>query len=386
VRLKDKITVSIESVAFGGDGIARVDSFVLFVPFTAPGDVAQVEIVSLKKRFGRARLISLLDPSGFRATPRCRAYGHCGGCCYQHISYDRQLVMKKNQIRDAFVKIGGIGEPPLEDVIRSPRIYGYRGKAVLHTGKGMPVDLGFMDVSGGKIADIERCEIMDETINDQIRAFRRSPYNGPGDADIPFWSDGVDAKEECVVRRVRGREFLVPRDGFFQANLFLTDRMVEEVCRIVSQKERDTLVDACCGSGLFSIFAAPFARRVLGVEIYEPSVKYARINAERHGVQNVEFICGDMADVFRAMETRREAVDLMLLDPPRAGLSPEALRAVVDVKASEIIYISCNPATQARDVRLFCEAGYDLAGLVPLDMFPQTQHIEIIGYLVGRRL
>lgn len=161
MRLKDKIAVSIESVAFGGDGVARVDSFVLFVPFTAPGDVAQVEIVSLKKRFGRARLISLQEPSAFRVAPRCLAYGHCGGCCYQHIGYDRQLVMKKNQIRDAFVKIGGIAEPPLEDIIRSPHIYGYRGKAVLHTGKKMPAELGFMDISGGKITDIERCEIMD---------------------------------------------------------------------------------------------------------------------------------------------------------------------------------------------------------------------------------
>ena len=386
MRLKDRITVSIESVAFGGDGVARVDSFVLFVPFTAPGDVAQVEIVSLKKRFGRARLISLQEPSAFRVVPHCRAYGHCGGCCYQHIGYDRQLVMKKNQIRDAFVKIGGIAEPPLEDIIGSPRIYGYRGKAVLHTGKRMPAELGFMDISGGKIADIERCEIMDETINDQIRAFRRLTDNGPADTDIPFWSDSGDAREEYVVRRVQNRDFLVPRDGFFQANLFLMDRMVEEVSRIVSRKERDTLVDACCGSGLFSIFAAPYARRVLGIEIYEKSVKYARLNAERQGMQNVEFICGDIECVFRAMATRKEAVDLILLDPPRAGLSPEALRAVMDVQAAEIVYISCNPATQARDVRFFCEAGYDLAGLVPLDMFPHTQHIEIIGHLVKQCL
>lgn len=181
-------------------------------------------------------------------------------------------------------------------------------------------------------------------------------------------------------------DFLVPRDGFFQANLFLTDRMVEEVSRIVSRKERDTLVDACCGSGLFSIFAAPYVRRVLGIEIYEKSVKYARLNAERQGMQNVEFVCGEIEGVFRAMATRKEAVDLILLDPPRAGLSPEALRAIMDVKAAEIVYISCNPATQARDVRLFCQVGYDLVGLVPLDMFPHTQHIEIIGHLVKQCL
>ncbi|MFO7569257.1 MAG: class I SAM-dependent RNA methyltransferase [Smithellaceae bacterium] len=386
MQIKDRMTVRIESIAFGGEGVARADSFVLFVPFTAPGDVAHVEIVSLKKRFGRARLISLQEPSALRVTPQCSAYGLCGGCCYQHIDYDQQLIIKKNQIRDAFVKIGRMPDPPAGDVIPSPLPYAYRGKAVLHTGKKNASSLGFMDISGGRLANIRRCEIMDETINDQIRAFRQGLSDWPADADITFWSGEGDAKDGPVVRAVSGREFLIPRDGFFQANLFLTDRMVAEVVRLVSGKKIDTLVDACCGSGLFSVFLAPYARRVIGIEIHEKSVKYARLNAERQGMGNIEFLCGDVEDIFCRMAQKKEAVDLILLDPPRAGLSPEVLFAIRDVRASGIIYISCNPATQARDVRFLNDAGYDLESLVPLDMFPQTQHIELIGYLERRRM
>ena len=186
------------------------------------------------------------------------------------------------------------------------------------------------------------------------------------------------------MRVVKGRDFLVPRTGFFQANLYLLDQMVDEVCFQIDQKKIETAIDACCGSGLFSIMTAPYVRQMTGIEIYEKSVKYARRNAERLGVQNAAFICGDIEDILKDAVPGADKCDLLILDPPRTGLSSKTQAAIESMKIKEIIYISCNPATQARDVRALCEAGYDLQSLQPLDMFPQTEHIEVIGLLSRR--
>jgi tRNA/tmRNA/rRNA uracil-C5-methylase (TrmA/RlmC/RlmD family) len=385
MQIKDRFTLEIESVAFGGHGVGRADGLVIFVPFTAPEDVVEIEIVERKKKFARGRLLKIISPSHQRTQPLCRYYGRCGGCSYQHIDYEYQLKIKQKQVEEAFLRIGGIVQPRVSEVIGSPRIYGYRGKAQLHALKTAgSFKLGFMDISGGRIADIERCEIMEETINDQIQETRTKGEVSFDNDGLIFWSGSQDNPDESIVRAVKGREFLVPRTGFFQANLCLTDRMVDEVCGLAGEKKRGTIIDACCGSGLFSIFLAPYARRMIGVEINEKSVKFARINAERHGIPNAEFIRGDIEEVLRDRVYKKDAVDLIILDPPRTGLSPATLAAISSLESQDIIYISCNPATQARDIKFLNEHGYDLQSLQPLDMFAQTEHIETIGLLRPR--
>ena len=382
MQMKDRFTLKIESIAFGGSGVGRTDGFVVFVPFTAPEDIVEIEIVERKKKFARGRLLKIIESSPQRTEPLCRYYGRCGGCSYQHIDYAHQLKIKQKQVEEAFFRIGGIIQPEVREVIGSPAVYAYRGKAQLHAAKTAEgFQFGFMDISGGKIVGIERCEIMDETINKQIQQVRaKGDISFYGD-DLTFWSGSPDNSHEAIVRVVKGREFLVPRTGFFQANLYLTDRMVETVCALVDEKKRGTIVDACCGSGLFSIFLAPYADRMIGVEINENSVRYARLNAERLGAENTEFICGNIEDVLHDMAGSKDAVDLMVLDPPRTGLSPATLTAISGLNPQDIIYISCNPATQARDVKFLSGQGYRLQSLQPLDMFPQTDHIETIALL-----
>ena len=379
---KECISLKIESVAFGGDGVGRRDGLVIFVPFTAPGDVAEVEITHRKKNFARGRLLKIITPSPLRTDPLCRYYGSCGGCTYQHIRYDHQLEIKRKQVEDAFLKIGGIRTPNVNAVIASPRFYAYRGKATLHAQKTRAgLKLGFMDISGGALADIAQCEIMHETINDQIRQIRSEGIIRSGKEDITLWSGGQNRSDETVIRTVCGREFLVPYDGFFQANLYLTDCMVAEVLRLVDSEKRGTVVDACCGCGLFSLFLAPHASKIIGVEINEKSVHFAKLNVERQGVNNAEFICGDVSEVLHRLAQTQEKVDMMVLDPPRTGLESETVDAILEIQPSDIVYISCNPATQARDVRRFREAGFDLYQIQPLDMFAQTEHIETICLL-----
>jgi tRNA/tmRNA/rRNA uracil-C5-methylase (TrmA/RlmC/RlmD family) len=315
----------------------------------------------------------------------CRHYGICGGCSYQHIDYECQLEMKQQQVKEVFTRIGSIVNPEVSDIVPSPLCYGYRGKARLHAAKtNAGVRLGFMDVSGGRLVDIERCEIMDETINDQIRETRAKGRDSFDDSDVTLWSGHQDPSEDTVVRMVKGREFLVPSSGFFQANLHLTGRMVDEVCRLIGAENRDTVIDACCGSGLFSIFLAPFALRVIGVEINEKSVRYARENAKRQDIGNTEFICGDVEDVLFDMARRKDHTDLVIFDPPRTGLSGKTIGCVSELKLREIVYISCDPATQARDLKIFRDNGYCLESLLPMDMFSQTEHIETIALLKRR--
>jgi tRNA/tmRNA/rRNA uracil-C5-methylase (TrmA/RlmC/RlmD family) len=390
LRLKDHVLIRIESIAFGGQGVGRVNNFVVFVPFAAPGDELEVAIVELKKKFARGKILQIIRPSSIRVSPLCSYYGNCGGCCYQHLSYEHQLKIKRKQVEEAFSKIGEIAAPPVLDPLASPEPYHYRGKAQLHavkTKQGFPA--GFLDISGSQIVDIERCEIMEETINERIRWLRENQELLKKDENLTIWSQALyhnqaDIKES-IVRIAKGKEFLVPRNGFFQANLLLTDRLVDEVCRLAISKEINTLIDAYCGSGLFSIFLAPYAKSVVGIEISEESVKYAQINAENAGVKNVKFISGDIEDIlYGGFLPPADEIDLIILDPPRSGCSGSVLKAIAALRPQKVIYISCNPATQARDVKYLNERGYALLSLLPVDMFPQTEHIEVIGLLATR--
>ena len=388
MQIKDRVIIKIESIAFGGEGVGRIDNFVVFVPFAAPDDELEIEITQLKKKFVRGKILKIIKPSSMRVKPLCRYYKNCGGCCYQHLDYEHQLEIKKKQVQEAFWKIGKIEYPPVLEAVAAPKVYHYRGKAQYHAeAESRGWKIGFLDVSGGELVDITRCEIMEETINEKMRVLRESKQlRRNKDAQLTIWSDSfVDqaSKKESIIRVVKGKNFLVPRGGFFQANLYLTDQLVDEVCRLAATNEITTLVDAYCGSGLFSIFLAPYAKNIIGIEINEKSVKHAQINAENAGVKNVKFIHGDIENVLRRkFLPPGDKIDLIILDPPRSGCEKAVLKAIVDLlRAQKIIYISCNPATQARDVKYLNECGYDLRSLLPVDMFPQTEHIEVVGFM-----
>ena len=237
--------------------------------------------------------------------------------------------------------------------------------------------------------DIERCEIMEETINKKMRLLRENKQlRSNTDAQLTIWSDFfVDepCKKESIVRIVKGENFLVPRDGFFQANLYLTDQLVDQVCHLAATNEINTLVDAYCGSGLFSIFLAPYAKNVIGIEISEKSVEYAQINAENAGVKNVKFVHEDIENVLQEkFLPPGNKIDLIVLDPPRIGCEKAVLKAMAAWQPQKLFIFPCNPATQARDVKYLNECGYDLQSLLPVDMFPQTEHIEVIGFMTQR--
>lgn len=388
MQIGDRTTIKIEKIAFGGEGVGRVDNFVVFVPFAAPEDELEIEIIQCKRKFARGKILKIVKTSPLRVKPLCNYYESCGGCCYQHISYPQQLEIKKQQVEEVFAKIGKIAEPPVAATVASPQSYHYRGKAQCHllmssTGP----KLGFLDISGGKIVDIERCEIMEETINKKIRRFRDTALiQYKKDAHLTFWSDLLNdstSKRGQIKRLVKNKEFLVPSDGFFQNNLFLTEALVDEVSLLALSGRLDTMIDVYCGCGLFSIFLAPFAKEVFGIELNQKAVKFAQLNAEKENMKNVTFICGDAGEELlkEKLLSLSGSIDLLILDPPRIGCSQVVLKTIAGLHPRRLIYVSCNPATQSRDVKSLKECGYKLLSLQPFDMFPQTQHIEVIALL-----
>jgi tRNA/tmRNA/rRNA uracil-C5-methylase (TrmA/RlmC/RlmD family) len=397
-KIGEKVEAKIESVAFGGDGVARVRDMVLFVPFTVDGDTAMVRITDVKKTFLRGKLEKIVTPSPWRMTPKCPYYLRCGGCQYQHIDYSHQLELKKNQVIESFRRIGRFPSPPARDIYPSPLAFGYRGKAEFHQAerRGHPPQMGFMDVTGSRIVDIERCEIMDETINDALADFRRDILAGRAAVESGgtriFWSgldrDPLQSSEESggreITRVVKGREIQVPAQGFFQANTVLVDKLVDTVCEMGALTGGENILDCYCGAGLFSLFLADRVGQVIAVEMDGDAVRAARSNFDRFGHSGALVFEGDVGEVLRGpLEEKKGEADVIVLDPPRAGCEKDVLAILAEWKPRQLIYISCDPATQARDIRYLVDQGFLLQVLQPFDMFPQTKHIEVVALLAG---
>ncbi len=392
----DRITASVGAVAFGGDGIARIARRVVFIPFTAEGDVVEAEITRVKKSFARGRLVRILAPSPDRVPPVCDAYGRCGGCRYQHVSYPRELELKGRQVAEVFARIGKIADPPVRTIIPAPCAHGYRGKITLHIrrSRGRPPRIGFVDVAGSDVVDIGRCEIAAPPINERLAALRdnmRETAYAVRDERLMLWAaeegsapgGGEDAAAHRRVR-VGGRDLIAPASGFFQANTALIPRLVEEVTQACGLAGTETVLDCYCGSGLFARFLAPAAAAVHGVEWNEDAVHCAKLNMEEAGFTNTHFHVGDVGDVLaREFVMKGIRPDVIVLDPPRTGLEMPVREALAALAPRTLVYVSCNPATQARDCRYFLDRGFALECLQPVDMFPRTAHVEVVARLTA---
>ena len=395
------IKVRIEDVAFGGSGVGRVQGMVVFVPFTVTNDEVAVKILSVRKKFALAEVTQILEPSADRVVPACPYFGRCGGCQLQHIAYERQLAIKEKQVREIFIRLGNFSSQPLLGIIPSPGRLHYRGKAEYHV-RGAPdgrfLSLGFMEQASDSVLDIARCEIVAESINQSCLDFRAALREGGKKYQRrrqTIWSaheDGKiiaipddDAIRPFITRIVRNKRFLVPYGGFFQINTTLLESLVDQVTTLADLTGVETVLDAYCGVGLFSLFLAAAAGSIMGIEIDGPAVECARENLKAAGSDKVLFLHGDVGKVMKQQITKRgRLADIVILDPPRSGCDRSVLDSLRTSAVKKVIYISCNPATQARDLRYLVESGFSLERLQPLDMFPQTGHIEVIALLKAK--
>ena len=352
--MNETLQLTIADIAFGGKGVARHNGKVFFVPFVAPGDVVTVRVVKEKKNFAEAELVSVDQPSPDRVQPPCPYFRACGGCTYQHIAYHRQLALKSQQVEQTLRRVGRFAEVPMQPAIGAPAQYEYRNRIRVHVADGVA---GFFARDAHTIIDIERCAIASPEVNAALHNLRNSPVR---DGDYSL--------------RARGGG-----PYFEQTNAAVTAEMLALIESLV-RRGQSLLVDAYCGAGIFAKRLAPLFETVIGIEENVNAVERATRTAaphERYVAGDVAAILGDLLSVHDAARTT------VILDPPATGIVARVADLLLGALPSEILYVSCNPATLARDLALLASA-YTLSSVTPLDMFPQTAEIEVVAHLVRR--
>lgn len=383
----EELELVMEDLTNLGQGVGRVDGWVVFVPFALPGERVRVRIWRNKKSYSEADLVEVLDPSPDRVDPVCPLFGTCGGCQYQHYTYSAQLEWKRRQIANLLKKMAQL-DHPVNNTLGSPgHTYHYRSKITPHF-RRPPVEpgtpIGFQKADSRAVVDVPACPIASEAINQRLATARKELRSGR----IPFRKGGTlllrDSLEDVVtdmkalaVERVGPFVFEFVAGEFFQNNPHVLPKMVDYTLDRCAGSGIDYLVDAYCGVGVFGICGHERFRQVAGIEVSERAVELAKSNAERNGVANIAFMLGTAGDIFAGLEFAPEKTTV-LMDPPRKGSDPAFLQQLLEFGPARVVYVSCGPDTQARDIRPLIDGPYRVTDIQPVDLFPQTRHIENI--------
>ncbi len=411
-------SVTFEKHTYGGECLARLsDGRAIFVPFALPGEKAKIRLVEEKKRFARGEIIEILEPSLSRIQPKCPHFFNpnfptsggkvraCGGCHYQHIPYDEQLQLKADVLRDQLERIGKLENPPVKATIPCPQPWNYRNHIQFHITTGGK--LGFQSPRGEATIPIKECHLPDEAINnfwpqldiesipgldrvgirlganDDLMVILESSDPQPIglDVDLPLsvlhkgpGGSLVMAGDDHIVIEVKERLFRISGASYFQVNTHMAESMISHLLDSLRLTQDTTLIDAYCGVGLFSAFLAPHIARLVGIEVSPTASEDFAINLDKF--DNVEIYEAPVKDVLPELDIRP---DVILVDPPRSGLNRKALDGILSLAPETIAYISCDPATLARDAKRLTNGGYQLHEITPFDLFPHTYHNESIS-------
>jgi 23S rRNA (uracil1939-C5)-methyltransferase len=405
--MPDTLDVRPLSLVYGGDAFGRLpDGRAVFVPFALPGELVRVHLVEQKRGHARAELLEVLEPSPDRITPRCPHYTVCGGCHYQHLAYPAQLVAKTAILAEQLRRLGGLVEVPIQPTVPSPQPWNYRNHIQFHlTAEGR---LGFQRAGSERVVPIQECHLPEPLINQVWPQIELEPLPGVERLSLRAGADDelllvfessnpepfefsveelpvsavhlgpggtlVLAGSDSLVIEVLGRPFQVSAGSFFQVNTPQAEAMLRHVLELVGAGPFQTLLDVYCGVGLFSAFLAPRASRLVGIELSPSACVDFATNLDEF--DRVELYEAEAEIVLGSVDFHP---DLILVDPPRAGLGQAALDGLLAQQAPRLVYISCDPATLARDSQRLVAGGYHLVSLTPFDLFPQTYHIESIS-------
>lgn len=383
-----ELEIRITDITNLGLGVGRFDAFVVMVPYVLVGELVKVRIFKNNKNYSEADLLEVIEASPERITPPCPLFGSCGGCQYQHIKYEAQLALKRKQIKDLMQRIGGI-DSEIEATHASPKTYGYRSKLTPHferakDSNSMPI--GFvMQGRRGKLVDVPTCPIASDAINNALPEIRKktlakaASFKRGGTLLLRDALEGVITdNRQTATEKVGKLNLRFVAGEFFQNNPFILPDLLEYV--VENAKGARYLVDAYCGVGGFALWAADSFEKVLGVEISENSIFCARENAKINKVKNCTFISGKAETIFADIPFKADETSV-IIDPPRSGSDEIFLRQLLDFAPHKIVYVSCAPDTQARDLKFLTQNGYEITKLQPFDMFPQTRHIENVAVL-----
>jgi len=393
----DECIVRIDALAAGGDGIGREpEGRVVFVPYAAPGERVRVRIDQRRRRYAHATLIEVLEPGPARVEPRCEWFGECGGCSWQHVDYPAQLEAKAGIVRDALVRIGGFALEAPPPIHASPRPYGYRGRTRVSVEGGR---VGFRRRRSNELCATGHCPVLLPELDRELARLARQPPARDGEWELaaaggtPRAVDLAHPEGPRLVLESAGERVETSPGVFFQANALLLGLLIDRVLERCGSGER--CVELYAGAGLFTL---PLARRfesLLAVEGHEAASADLARNLRSAGLGAVDAREAPMESRNASVECREapvesvlrelagQAPDVLLLDPPRTGLPPRGAEDLVAVGARRVVYLSCDPATQARDLRTLREAGYALESLEAFDLFPQTPHVEALATLTS---
>ena len=398
-----------EKMVAGGDCLGHLpDGRAVFVPFVLPGELVRVELSQEKQRYARARPVEVLTESPERITPRCIHFGECGGCQYQHLDYTKQLNLKVDLLRDQFLRIAQIENPPIQPIVPTPDPWHYRNNVQFHLGKNG--ELGFIHTDGEHLLIIEECHLPQPGINALWPQLELGPESGVyrlgirqdsfddimlilegEDPTPPEFSEDIpvsavytppDARltvlagDDLLVYTLLGRDFQASARSFFQVNTVMAEKMVAYLLDNLNLTEDTQAIELYAGVGAFSAFIAPRVRQLTAIESSGSACHDFAINLDEF--DNVSLYEAQAEDVLPTLDN---PVDLLIMDPPRSGLAPAVHDALGNLQPKQIAYISCDPATLARDVKRILSHGYQLQSATPFDLFPHTAHIETIVLL-----
>jgi len=397
--------VLLTTLSYGGDCLGRLpDGRVVFVPFGIPGERASVEIVADNKNFARGKLVKVLEPSPERVEPRCKHFTRCGGCHFQHIAYNAQLGYKTAILTEQLKRVGKLPDPPMPEVIPSTEQFNYRNNLRFHVNEAGK--LGFLAPNSEQIIPVTECHLPEKAIGEAWPSLETEPESGVDQVELRCGADGdllitlegsfasppefetesglsavysepggrvVLAGEDGLIMQVIDRTFQVSGGSFFQVNSHMAEVMVALLKANLKTSKDTVLMDLYCGVGLFSAFFAGEVMEVIGIELSVAACHDFVTNLDEF--DNVSLYEGPVEKVLPALKARP---DIVILDPPRAGLHPKALEVLLEKKPGQIAYVSCDPATLARDLGQIIGAGYHLVRLYLLDLFPQTYHVETV--------
>jgi 23S rRNA (uracil1939-C5)-methyltransferase len=399
------ITLTLHDISHGGEAVGRHNGKAIFVPLAIPGETVRVELTEERDRYAHARLLEVLSPSESRVTPPCPYYGACGGCHWQHIAYPAQLAFKRQIVATQLERLGKQASPPVRPVIGMDMPWAYRNHAQAVTdAQGR---LGYNALKSHDVVPVETCRVLHPLLDEMWAAFDLETGAPPrivlragiatgerliilesDDNDVPALE--LDLPVSCLYQnadgaitllagddhyheRLAGRTYRVSAPSFFQVNTAQAERLVEVVRRYAEPQPGQSILDAYCGVGALGLSLLREGVRLVGIESSPWAVDDAAANADES--EDVTLIEGAVEEVLPELDDR---FDTVVLDPPRAGCAPEALEAVARAQPARIVYVSCDPATLARDVAKLSAAGYRLLEAQPVDMFPQTYHVETV--------
>lgn len=377
------LEVTIEKIVPNGYGLAFADGLTIFVSLAAKGDKLRIRIREKKGKLAFAEIVEILEPSPERITPPCQYFGKCGGCDFQQMSYPAQLSAKVEIIKDCLKRIGKIDFQDEIKIIGSPKDFTYRSRAQWHadTRAGK---IGYYKRYSHNVIDVEVCPILDETLQKTLTNLRQNlnwsefwaesveietATNGE---NVSIYSTEIIEPTEKISFEALGNRYFYDAESFFQGNPFLIENLIESA---TFGAKGETALDLYCGVGLFSLPSAQNFKQVVGIEANQKAIDFARENAELARLENIEFNAENVGDWLA--ENNIQNVDFILLDPPRVGAEKETIEGILRLSPMQISYVSCDPATLARDLRLLTEK-YSIESITALDLFPQTHHVETI--------